>query len=200
MEQLTPIDYAYVNGDKWEYIGTGEPMPIFTYNKNTNEYLAGIYKERQLSDPAEMQAYVSQHVRSKALEAHIRNAVEQAKKEWKEECDGWVKSPETIEARLQKEPYFIRAWYERRLAWLKRSRAQKHSDAFLTKTVKQALLRLTETRKYHTVRPYKLLSAYYQNLYPHLPGMDKPRIKTLANEIAARVAEMLDAETYAFPR
>lgn len=51
MEQLTPIDYAYVNGDKWEYIGIGEPMPIFTYNKNTNEYLAGIYKERQLSDP-----------------------------------------------------------------------------------------------------------------------------------------------------
>ncbi|HHV7358410.1 TPA: replication endonuclease [Morganella morganii] len=195
IETITPIDYAYANGDTWEYIGTGEPMPIFTYNKNTNDYLARIYKERQLSDPAEMQAYVSQHVRSEALEDHIKNAVEQAKKEWKEECNGWVKSPETIEARLQKEPYFIRAWYERRLSWLKRSRAQKHSDAFLTKTVKQALLRLTETRKHHTVRPYKLLSAYYQNLYPHLPGMDKPRIKTLANEIAARVAEMLDAET-----
>ncbi|HCM64395.1 MAG TPA: replication endonuclease [Morganella sp. (in: Bacteria)] len=194
MEQLTPIDYAYVNGDKWECIGTGEPMPIFTYNKVANQHLAKVYKERQLSDPAEMQAYVSQQVRSPVFDAHIKSAIAQLKKEWKEENQDWVNSPEGIEERLQKEPYFIRAWYERRVAWLKRSRAQKHSDAFLTKTVKQALLRLNETRKFHTVRPYKLLSAYYQNLYPHLPGMDKPRIKTLANEIASRVSELLDRE------
>lgn len=194
-EIITPIDYAYVNGDKWEYIGTGEPMPIFTYNKSANDHLSGIYKKRQLSDPAEMQAYVSQQVRSKALDAHIKNAVAQVRSEWKEENENWVKNQETIEARLLKEPYFIRTWYENRLAWLKRSRAPKHSEAFLTKYVKQALLRLNETRKHHTVRPYKLLAAYYQNLYPHLPAMDKPRIKTLANEIAARVAEMLDRET-----
>ncbi|MGO2461626.1 MAG: replication endonuclease [Ewingella sp.] len=104
----------------------------------------------------------------------------------------WSASPEGVEERFQKEPFFIRSPYQNKITWLRANRGTKHTNAFLMGTIKNALLRLDAVRKYHGVSTGhdSEFIAYYRPSYCHLAEFTKPRVKTLANEVAGRLNEM----------
>lgn len=181
LKQELVIDYGYPSGDWWDIEGNGNPEPIFSYNKPAHDYLSRLLDtdtfDNQLQNPA--------------LKSYIERNIAEAKKEQDRLDNGWTKSPEEIEERLNKEPHFIKTFYQKKIAWFKKNRSPKKSNAFLTGTVKKALLRLNKVREKQSVRPYKLLSAYYRGVWPHLSAMSRIRIKSLANEIASRVELLL---------
>ncbi|MGV8925726.1 MAG: replication endonuclease [Ewingella sp.] len=104
----------------------------------------------------------------------------------------WSTSPESVEARFQQQPFFIRSPYEKKITWLRDNRGIQHTNAFLMGTIKNALLRLDAVRKYHGVSTGhdSEFIAYYRPSYCHLAEFTKPRVKTLANEVAGRLNEM----------
>lgn len=104
----------------------------------------------------------------------------------------WSESPEGVEARFHEQPFFIRAPFEKKIAWLRDNRGTKHTNAFLMGTIKNALLRLDAVRKYHGVSTGhdSEFIAYYRPSYCHLAEFSKSRVKTLGNEIAGRLNEM----------
>src|SRR5471032_368853 len=104
----------------------------------------------------------------------------------------WSESPEGVEARFQQQPFFIRSPYQNKITWLRANRGTKHTNAFLMGTIKNALLRLDAVRKYHGVSTGhdSEFIAYYRPSYCHLAEFTKPRVKTLANEVAGRLNEM----------
>lgn len=119
-----------------------------------------------------------------------RAAIERSK--YEREKATWSASPEGVEERFQKEPFFIRSPYQNKITWLRANRGTKHTNAFLMGTIKNALLRLDAVRKYHGVSPGhdSEFIAYYRPSYCHLAEFTKPRVKTLANEVAGRLNEM----------
>lgn len=104
----------------------------------------------------------------------------------------WAESPEGVESRFHAQPFFIRAPFEKKIAWLRDNRGTKHTNAFLMGTIKNALLRLDAVRKYHSVSTGhdSEFIAYYRPSYCHLAEFSKSRVKTLGNEIAGRLNEM----------
>lgn len=104
----------------------------------------------------------------------------------------WAESPEGVESRFHDQPFFIRAPFEKKIAWLRDNRGTKHTNAFLMGTIKNALLRLDAVRKYHGVSTGhdSEFIAYYRPSYCHLAEFSKSRVKTLGNEIAGRLNEM----------
>lgn len=104
----------------------------------------------------------------------------------------WSESPESVEARFLQQPFFIRSPYQNKITWLRANRGTKHTNAFLMGTIKNALLRLDAVRKYHGVSTGhdSEFIAYYRPSYCHLAEFTKPRVKTLANEVAGRLNEM----------
>lgn len=120
-----------------------------------------------------------------ARAAAERSAFERAQATWSE-------SPEGVEARFHDQPFFIRAPFEKKIAWLRDNRGAKHTNAFLMGTIKNALLRLDAVRKYHGVSTGhdSEFIAYYRPSYCHLAEFTKSRVKTLANEVAGRLNEM----------
>lgn len=120
-----------------------------------------------------------------ARAAAERSAFERAQARWSE-------SPEGVEARFHDQPYFIRAPFEKKIAWLRENRGTKHTNAFLMGTIKNALLRLDAVRKCHGVSTGhdSEFIAYYRPSYCHLAEFAKSRVKTLGNEIAGRLNEM----------
>lgn len=120
-----------------------------------------------------------------ARAAAERSAFERAQARWSE-------SPEGVEARFHDQTFFIRAPFEKKIAWLRDNRGTKHTNAFLMGTIKNALLRLDAVRKYHGVSTGhdSEFIAYYRPSYCHLAEFSKSRVKTLGNEIAGRLNEM----------
>lgn len=184
------IDFAYKVGDwkqpskehnGWDIIGNGEPEPIYSYHKDTHAYISRLIKY----DAIESQ------LRSPSLNAYIERAIAEAKKEQERQDKGWTKTPEGIEERLNKEPHFIKTFYQKKIAWFRKNRSPKKSHAFLTGTVKKALLRLDKVREKQSVKPYQLMASYYRGVWPHLSSMSRPRIKSLSNEIAARFSDLI---------
>lgn len=189
------IDHAYKSGDwrvpskeynGWDIEGDGTPEPIYSYHKDTHAYIERLVKHDAIDS----------QLRSPLLTNHINQAVEAAKAEQIREDRDWLKTPEGIENRLNKEPHFIKTYYQKKITWFRKNRSAKKSHAFLTGTVKKALLRLEKVREKHQVRPYQLMSSYYRGLWPHISSMSRPRIKSLSNEIAARFSELI-AELFA---
>ncbi|MTC63162.1 replication endonuclease [Providencia alcalifaciens] len=193
VEREFAIDYAYKVGDwkkpskennGWDIAGNGEPEPVYSYHKDTHAYISRLIKHDAIDN----------QLRSPSLTAYIERAIAEAKKEQERLDESWTKTPQGIEERLNKEPHFIKTFYQKKIAWFKKNRSSKKSNAFLTGTVKKALLRLNIVRAQHSVSPYKLLSAYYRGIWPHLSAMSRPRIKSLANEIASRVELLLNEQ------
>ncbi|MEY0876732.1 replication endonuclease [Providencia manganoxydans] len=181
LKQELAIDYGYPSGDWWEISGDGSPEPIFSYNKPAHDYISRLLD----SDTFDNQ------LRSPQLESYIKRTISEAKKEQERQDNSWMKTPEGIEERLNKEPHFIKAYYQKKLTWFRKNRSAKKSHAFLTGTVKKALLRLNKVREKQSAKPYKLLSAYYRGVWPHLSAMSRSRVKSLANEVASRVELLL---------
>jgi len=111
---------------------------------------------------------------------------------YEREQANWSTSPQGVEGKFQQQPFFIRSPYEKKITWLRTNRGTKHTNAFLMGTIKNALVRLEEVRKYHGVSTGhdSEFIAYYRPSYCHLAEFAKSRVKSLANEIAGRLNEM----------
>ncbi|MER2471352.1 replication endonuclease [Photorhabdus laumondii] len=130
----------------------------------------------------------AQHESRRRFALQEKQAYEESRRSWQETAAG-------VESYLNEQPHFIKSYFQKKIIWLRKNRGTKHSNAFLLGTVKSALLRLNAVREKQGVKPYCELASYYQHVYRHLAEMNKRRIKSLANEIAARVNEMFCTET-----
>ncbi|MCT8345185.1 replication endonuclease [Photorhabdus kleinii] len=124
-----------------------------------------------------------------------RQCALQEKQAYEENRRSWHETAAGVESYLNEQPHFIKSYFQKKIIWLRKNRGIKHSNAFLLGTVKSALLRLNAVREKQGVKPYCELASYYQGVYRHLAEMNKRRIKSLANEIAARINEMFCIET-----
>ncbi|WP_253254313.1 replication endonuclease [Yersinia massiliensis] len=108
----------------------------------------------------------------------------------------WADSAEGIEARIDEQPIFIKSHFQNKIRWLRENHGDKHTNAFLTGTGKNALLRLDAVREYQGVSQGHVseLMAYFQGIYSHLAELSKRRVKSLANDIAGRINEMFCTE------
>ncbi|HDL7837465.1 TPA: replication endonuclease [Yersinia enterocolitica] len=108
----------------------------------------------------------------------------------------WADSPQGVEARIDQQPIFIKSHFQNKIRWLRENHGDKHTNAFLTGTGKNALVRLDAVREYQGVRKGRKseLMAYFQGIYSHLAELNKRRIKSLANDIAGRINEMFCTE------
>ncbi|MGP2470701.1 replication endonuclease [Yersinia sp. 2540 StPb PI] len=108
----------------------------------------------------------------------------------------WADSPQGIEGRIDQQPIFIRSHFQNKIRWLRENHGDKHTNAFLTGTGKNALLRLDAVREYQGVSKGHIseLMAYLQGIYSHLAELSKRRVKSLANVVAGRINEMFCTE------
>lgn len=108
----------------------------------------------------------------------------------------WADSPQGIEARIDQQPVFIRSHFQNKIRWLRENHGDKHTNAFLTGTGKNALLRLDAVREYQGVSKGHIseLMVYLQGIYSHLAELNKRRVKSLANVVAGRINEMFCTE------
>ncbi|MFM1017789.1 replication endonuclease [Yersinia enterocolitica] len=108
----------------------------------------------------------------------------------------WADSPQGVEARIDQQPIFIKSHLRNKIRWLRENYGDKHTNAFLTGTGKNALLRLDAVREYQGVSKGRKseLMAYFQGIYNHLAELNKRRVKSLANDVAGRINEMFCTE------
>lgn len=108
----------------------------------------------------------------------------------------WADSAEGIESRIDEQPIFIRSHFQNKIRWLRENHGDKHNNAFLTGTGKNALLRLDAVREYQGVSKGHIseLMVYLQGIYSHLAELSKRRVKSLANVVAGRINEMFCTE------
>lgn len=108
----------------------------------------------------------------------------------------WADSPQGVEARIDQQPIFIKSHFQNKIRWLRENHGDKHTNAFLTGTGKNALLRLDAVREYQGVSKGRKseLMAYFQGIYSHLAELNKRRVKSLANDVAGRINEMFCTE------
>ncbi|CNK40706.1 replication endonuclease [Yersinia pseudotuberculosis] len=108
----------------------------------------------------------------------------------------WADSPQGVEARIDQQPIFIKSHFQNKIRWLRENHGDKHTNAFLTGTGKNALLRLDAVRQYQGVSQGRIseLMAYFQGIYSHLAELNKRRVKSLASEVAGRINEMFCTE------
>lgn len=108
----------------------------------------------------------------------------------------WVNSPQGVETRIDQQPIFIKSHFQNKIKWLRENHGDKHTNAFLTGTAKNALVRLDAVRQYHGVSQGHIseLMVYFQGVYSHLAELSKRRVKSLANDIAGRINEMFCTE------
>ncbi|MHA3267420.1 replication endonuclease [Yersinia pseudotuberculosis] len=108
----------------------------------------------------------------------------------------WADSPQGVEARIDQKPIFIKSHFQNKIRWLRENHGDKHTNAFLTGTGKNALLRLDAVRQYQGVSQGRIseLMAYFQGIYSHLAELNKRRVKSLASEVAGRINEMFCTE------
>lgn len=108
----------------------------------------------------------------------------------------WADTAEGIEARIDEQPIFIKSHFQNKIRWLRENHGDKHTNAFLTGTGKNALLRLDAVRQYQGVSQGHIseLMAYFQGIYSHLAELTKRRVKSLANDVAGRINEMFCTE------
>ncbi|AOF14801.1 phage replication protein [Yersinia enterocolitica] len=108
----------------------------------------------------------------------------------------WADSPQGVEARIDQQPIFIKSHFQNKIRWLRENHGDKHTNAFLTGTGKNALLRLDAVREYQGIRRGRIseLMAYFQGVYSHLAELNKRRVKSLANDVAGRINEMFCTE------
>lgn len=108
----------------------------------------------------------------------------------------WADSPQGIEGRIDQQPVFIRSHFQNKIRWLRENHGDKHTNAFLTGTGKNALLRLDAVREYQGVSKGHIseLMVYLQGIYRHLAELSKRRVKSLANVVAGRINEMFCTE------
>ncbi len=160
---------------------SGELKPLYSFHPKANAYISNLFEKD----------IIHQQVKGLVLNEFIQNETKEKRAEHEKIKFGWSNSAAGIEQKLDAEPYFIKTYHQRKLNWLKKNRSTAQSNAFLIRTVKKVLLRLDAVRETHTARPYKILSAYYGRLWPHLSAMSPNRIKSLANEISARLNDLL---------
>lgn len=191
------------------YPGSGAPAFEWAYPWNAERVAIGIDRtpEASLAQPETAAALpiVTRHLERMAARGYTeenepnrilldmmrqRAAIERAT--YEREQSAWQETPEGVEARFVEQPTFIRRQHENKIAWLRANRGERHTNAFLMGTVKNALLRLFAVKKQHTVSHghHSEFTAYYRAIYSHLAEFSKRRVKTLANEIAGRVNEM----------
>lgn len=108
----------------------------------------------------------------------------------------WTNSPQGVEARIDQQPIFIKSHFQNKIKWLRENHGDKHTNAFLTGTAKNALVRLDAVRQYQGVSQGHIseLIVYFQGVYSHLAELSKRRVKSLANDIAGRINEMFCTE------
>ncbi|CQQ61000.1 replication endonuclease [Yersinia enterocolitica] len=108
----------------------------------------------------------------------------------------WAHSPQGVEARIDQQPIFIKSHFQNKIRWLRENHGDKHTNAFLTGTCKNALVRLDAVREYQGVSQGHIseLMAYFQGIYSHLAELSKRRVKSLANDVAGRTNEMFCTE------
>ncbi len=108
----------------------------------------------------------------------------------------WADSPQGVEARIDQQPIFIKSHFQNKIRWLRENHGDKHTNAFLTGTGKNALVRLDAVREYQGVSQGHIseLMAYFQGIYSHLAELSKRRVKSLANDVAGRINEMFCTE------
>lgn len=108
----------------------------------------------------------------------------------------WADSPQGVEARIDQQPIFIKSHFQNKIRWLHENHGDKHTNAFLTGTGKNALVRLDAVREYQGVSQSHIseLMAYFQGIYSHLAELSKRRVKSLANDVAGRINEMFCTE------
>ncbi|MDN0093897.1 replication endonuclease [Yersinia rohdei] len=108
----------------------------------------------------------------------------------------WADTAQGIETRIDQQPIFIKSHFQNKIRWLRENHGDKHTNAFLTGTGKNALLRLDAVRQYQGVSQGHIseLMAYFQGIYSHLAELTKRRVKSLANDVAGRINEMFCTE------
>ncbi|QDW31947.1 replication endonuclease [Yersinia sp. KBS0713] len=108
----------------------------------------------------------------------------------------WADSPQGVEGRIDQQPIFIKSHFQSKIRWLRENHGDKHTNAFLTGTGKNALVRLDAVREYQGVSKGRKseLMAYFQGIYSHLAELNKRRVKSLANDVAGRINEMFCTE------
>ncbi|EKN6222675.1 replication endonuclease [Yersinia enterocolitica] len=108
----------------------------------------------------------------------------------------WADSPQGVEGRIDQQPIFIKSHFQYKIRWLRENHGDKHTNAFLTGTGKNALLRLDAVREYQGVSKGHIseLMVYFQGIYSHLAELSKRRVKSLANVVAGRINEMFCTE------
>lgn len=108
----------------------------------------------------------------------------------------WAETPEGVEGRLLSEPFFIREVWRKKIEWLRDNRKPQHINDFLMGTVKKSLLRLDVVRSKQGVATdvNSELAAYWHARWQRLADFTKREALSAANEIANRLAEMLETE------
>ncbi len=108
----------------------------------------------------------------------------------------WAETPEGVEGRLLTEPFFIREVWRKKIEWLRDNRKPQHINDFLMGTVKKSLLRLDVVRSKQGVANdvNSELAAYWHARWQRLADFTKREALSAANEIANRLAEMLETE------
>ncbi|MBS9427844.1 replication endonuclease [Photorhabdus akhurstii] len=180
-----------------------EPRPAIAspYLDDTDTLLS---KGEMTSEHPHVKKYLTRLIERDLLHSQVltpaqqesrRRFALQEKQAYEESRSSWQETAAGVESYLNEQPHFIKSYFQKKIIWLRKNRGTKHSNAFLLGTVKSALLRLDAVREKQGVKPYCELAAYYQGVFRHLAEMNKRRIKSLANEIAARVNEMFCTET-----
>ncbi|EOI6866760.1 replication endonuclease [Yersinia enterocolitica] len=202
MIQATLLPYPG-SGDisiKWDYpwnaprpaIGGYQPLaPVAVIAKPTSHPLVIRYLKRM-----NKLGYTELREPNQTLLKMRRERAELEREIYLREKQQWADSAEGVEVRIDQQPIFIKSHFQNKIRWLRENHGDKHTNAFLTGTGKNALLRLDAVRQYQGVSQGHVseLMAYFQGIYSHLAELTKRRVKSLANDVAGRINEMFCTE------
>lgn len=185
---------------KWDYawnasrpaIGGYQPLePVAVIAKPASHPLVIRYLKRM-----NKLGYTELREPNKTLLKMRRERAELEREIYLRDKQRWAESAEGIEARIDEQPIFIKSHFQNKIRWLRENHGDKHTNAFLTGTGKNALLRLDAVRQYQGVSQGRVseLMAYFQGVYSHLAELNKRRVKSLANDVAGRINEMFCTE------
>lgn len=185
---------------KWDYpwnaprpaIGGYQPLaPVAVIAKPTSHPLVIRYLKRM-----NKLGYTELREPNQTLLKMRRERAELEREIYLRDKQQWADSAEGIEARIDEQPIFIKSHFQNKIRWLRENHGDKHTNAFLTGTGKNALLRLDAVRQYQGVSQGHVseLMAYFQGIYSHLAELTKRRVKSLANDVAGRINEMFCTE------
>ncbi|ENA1773674.1 replication endonuclease [Yersinia ruckeri] len=171
--------------------GYQSPIPFAVVERPQSHPLVVRYLKRQ-----EKLGYTEFREPNRTLLNIRKQRAERERVNYQRSQQQWADTPEGIEERINQQPVFIKSYFQNKIRWLRDNRGTKQTNAFLTGTGKNALLRLDAVRQYQGVSQSHTaeLKVYLHGVFGHLAELSKRRVKSIANEVAGRINEMFCTE------